>query len=141
MTTPHNYSSKNNLTLIGNKFVKQMVKNCPKIDKTCVETSVDNSHLKNWLVLLFIQSYENQISFFNYVFGLTRISQVLGLFFFVLSRILNIILFTNAIIGSFTSNFHNPIIKFSFIKFFWHLKIYIYIKDWWKICNNFFIQN
>jgi hypothetical protein len=63
MTTPHNYSSKNNLTLIGNKFVKEMVKDCPKIDKICVETSVDNSHLKNWLVLIFIQSYENQISF------------------------------------------------------------------------------
>jgi hypothetical protein len=47
MTTPHDYSSQNNLTLIDNKFLKEMVKDCPKIDKTCVETSVDNSHLKN----------------------------------------------------------------------------------------------
>jgi len=63
MNTPHDYSSKNNLTLIGNKFVKEMVKDYPKIDKTSVETSVDKSHLKHWLVLIFIQSYENQISF------------------------------------------------------------------------------
>ncbi len=53
VTTPHDYSSKNNLTLIGNKFAKEMVKDCPKIDKTCVEINVGNSHLKNWLFISF----------------------------------------------------------------------------------------